>query len=112
MRWRFGIIRYFEILAKRRPERDLVSLLHRNLLDQSRTMRACSGCQQFRQRSQFRLEPLCRAEQLGVINFYALARGFLTGKYRSEADLGKSTRRGVRRCPQCGQFSFDRFDPD
>ena len=40
------------------------------------------------------LEPLCRAEQLGVINFYALARGFLTGKYRSEADLGKSTRGG------------------
>jgi len=38
------------------------------------------------------LEPLCRAEGLGVINFFGLARGFLTGKYRSEADLGKSTR--------------------
>lgn len=38
------------------------------------------------------LEPLCRAEGLGVINFYALARGFLTGKYRSVADLGKSPR--------------------
>jgi len=38
------------------------------------------------------LEPLCRAEQLGVINFYGLARGFLSGKYRSEADLAKSTR--------------------
>jgi len=38
------------------------------------------------------LEPLCRAEGIGVINFYALARGFLTGKYRSRADLGKSTR--------------------
>lgn len=38
------------------------------------------------------LEPLCRAEGVGVINFFGLARGFLTGKYRSEADLAKSTR--------------------
>ncbi len=38
------------------------------------------------------LEPLCRAQGLGVINFFGLARGFLTGKYRSEADLGKSPR--------------------
>ncbi|RZL06305.1 MAG: aldo/keto reductase, partial [Rubrivivax sp.] len=38
------------------------------------------------------LEPLCRAEQIGVINFYALAAGFLTGKYRSTADAGKSAR--------------------
>ena len=40
------------------------------------------------------LEPLCRAEGLGVINFFGLAKGFLTGKYRSEADLGKSPRGG------------------
>ena len=38
------------------------------------------------------LEPLCRREGLGVINFFGLARGFLTGKYRSEADLAKSPR--------------------
>ena len=38
------------------------------------------------------LEPLCRAQGLGVINFFGLARGFLTGKYRSAADLGKSPR--------------------
>jgi aryl-alcohol dehydrogenase-like predicted oxidoreductase len=38
------------------------------------------------------LEPLCRAEGLGVINFFGLARGFLTGKYRSEADLAQSVR--------------------
>jgi aryl-alcohol dehydrogenase-like predicted oxidoreductase len=38
------------------------------------------------------LEPLCRKEGLGVINFFGLARGFLTGKYRSEADLAKSVR--------------------
>jgi aryl-alcohol dehydrogenase-like predicted oxidoreductase len=40
------------------------------------------------------LEPLCRREGLGVINFYALASGFLTGKYRSEADANKSPRGG------------------
>jgi aryl-alcohol dehydrogenase-like predicted oxidoreductase len=40
------------------------------------------------------LEPLCEAEGLGVINYYALGAGFLTGKYRSEADLGKSPRGG------------------
>lgn len=30
--------------------------------------------------------------QLGLINYYALASGFLSGKYRSEADLNKSQR--------------------
>lgn len=39
------------------------------------------------------LEPLVTAENIGVINYYALASGFLTGKYRSEADLGKSAAR-------------------
>jgi aryl-alcohol dehydrogenase-like predicted oxidoreductase len=38
------------------------------------------------------LESVCLAHGLGVINFFALARGFLSGKYRSEADLGKSPR--------------------
>jgi aryl-alcohol dehydrogenase-like predicted oxidoreductase len=38
------------------------------------------------------LEPLCVKQGLGVINFYALAAGFLTGKYRSAADAGKSAR--------------------
>ncbi|MDM0041978.1 aldo/keto reductase [Variovorax sp. J22G21] len=38
------------------------------------------------------LEPLCLARDVGVINFYALAAGFLTGKYRSAADAGKSQR--------------------
>jgi len=38
------------------------------------------------------LEPLCVAEGIGVINYFALAAGFLTGKYRSEADLAKSPR--------------------
>ncbi|WP_077002931.1 aldo/keto reductase [Variovorax sp. KK3] len=38
------------------------------------------------------LEPLCAERGVGVINFYALAAGFLTGKYRSQADAGKSAR--------------------
>jgi aryl-alcohol dehydrogenase-like predicted oxidoreductase len=40
------------------------------------------------------LEPLALKEGLGVIPYYSLASGFLTGKYRSEADLGKSPRGG------------------
>ena len=38
------------------------------------------------------LEPLCVERGVGVINFFALAVGFLTGKYRSTADLQKSVR--------------------
>lgn len=38
------------------------------------------------------LLPLCRAEGVGIITYSALASGFLTGKYRSEADLSKSVR--------------------
>ncbi len=38
------------------------------------------------------LAPLCLQENVGVINFYALAAGFLTGKYRTAADVGKSPR--------------------
>ena len=33
-------------------------------------------------------------EEIGVITYFSLASGFLTGKYRSEADLGKSPRGG------------------
>ena len=38
------------------------------------------------------LELICVENNLGVINYFALAGGFLTGKYRSEADLDKSLR--------------------
>jgi len=38
------------------------------------------------------LEPLCREAGLGVISYYSLASGFLTGKYRSTDDLSKSAR--------------------
>jgi aryl-alcohol dehydrogenase-like predicted oxidoreductase len=40
------------------------------------------------------LEEFCLKEQIGVIPYYALASGFLTGKYRSSADFGKSPRGG------------------
>jgi aryl-alcohol dehydrogenase-like predicted oxidoreductase len=39
-----------------------------------------------------KLQPLCVAEQIGVIAYWALASGFLTGKYRSEADLAQGLR--------------------
>jgi aryl-alcohol dehydrogenase-like predicted oxidoreductase len=38
------------------------------------------------------LQQLCVREGIGVITYYSLAAGFLTGKYRSEADFGKSPR--------------------
>ncbi len=44
------------------------------------------------------LEPLCLEKGIGVIPYFSLASGFLTGKYRSEADLSKSPRgQGVKK---------------
>jgi aryl-alcohol dehydrogenase-like predicted oxidoreductase len=44
------------------------------------------------------LAELCIREKIGVISYFGLASGFLTGKYRSEADLGKSPRgQGVKK---------------
>ncbi|PAW93941.1 alcohol dehydrogenase [Mucilaginibacter sp. MD40] len=37
-------------------------------------------------------EALCHENNLGVISYFSLASGFLTGKYRSENDLNKSKR--------------------
>lgn len=37
---------------------------------------------------------ICKREALGVIPYFSLASGFLTGKYRTEADLKKSPRGG------------------
>jgi aryl-alcohol dehydrogenase-like predicted oxidoreductase len=51
-------------------------------------------------RSEFEgaLQDLCVAESVSVIPYYSLASGFLTGKYRSEADLGDKARGpGVRK---------------
>lgn len=40
------------------------------------------------------VQDLCVAEGISIIPYYSLASGFLTGKYRSEADVGKSARGG------------------
>jgi aryl-alcohol dehydrogenase-like predicted oxidoreductase len=44
------------------------------------------------------LQEFCVKQEVGVICYYGLASGFLTGKYRSEDDLAQSPRgRGVKR---------------
>lgn len=40
--------------------------------------------------------PVCKEFGLGVINYYSLASGFLSGKYRIKADLSKSVRGNTR----------------
>jgi aryl-alcohol dehydrogenase-like predicted oxidoreductase len=49
------------------------------------------------ERSQYEgaLENLCAQEGLGVIPYFALAAGFLTGKYRSREDLAGRPREGT-----------------
>lgn len=43
-------------------------------------------------------QPICVENNISVISYYSLASGFLTGKYRSEADLSKSARgQGVKK---------------
>mgnify|MGYP003945191033 FL=1 len=42
------------------------------------------------------LEAVVREAQLGVISYYSLASGFLSGKYRSAADAAKSSARGQK----------------
>jgi aryl-alcohol dehydrogenase-like predicted oxidoreductase len=38
------------------------------------------------------LEPLCVERQIGVVSYFALASGFLSGKYRTPGDAAKSLR--------------------
>ena len=40
------------------------------------------------------LRDLVREQGIGVVTYYSLASGFLSGKYRSKADLGQSQRGG------------------
>ncbi|GAA6616687.1 aldo/keto reductase [Scytonema sp. NUACC26] len=40
------------------------------------------------------LEPLCIEQEIGVISYFSLASGFLSGKYRLEKDLSNSSRGG------------------
>jgi aryl-alcohol dehydrogenase-like predicted oxidoreductase len=49
------------------------------------------------------LEDLCLAENVGVIGFYSLASGFLTGKYRSKADMA-----GQIRAPRVEKYLNDK----
>jgi aryl-alcohol dehydrogenase-like predicted oxidoreductase len=58
------------------------------------------------------LERLCLTNGLGVIPYYSLASGFLTGKYRSEADLAKSPRGGAvqKYLNQRGKAVLDALD--
>ena len=49
------------------------------------------------------LEALCLKEKIGVIGYYSLASGFLTGKYRSKADLA-----GRVRAPRVEKYLNDR----
>ena len=48
------------------------------------------------------LEELCLKEKIGVIGFYSIASGFLTGKYRSKADL-----EGRARAPRVEKYLND-----
>jgi aryl-alcohol dehydrogenase-like predicted oxidoreductase len=61
-----------------------------------------------------KLEPLCVSSGLGVLSYFSLARGFLTGKYRSEADLSQEPARRRRQAlserarhahPRCARSS-------
>jgi aryl-alcohol dehydrogenase-like predicted oxidoreductase len=57
------------------------------------------GSKRLKERKKYEesLEPLCLEQGLGVIGYFSLASGFLTGKYRSREDLGKSARgAGIR----------------
>jgi aryl-alcohol dehydrogenase-like predicted oxidoreductase len=45
-----------------------------------------------RERFETEYAPLAKKHDLAVLNYYALASGFLSGKYRSENDLGLSQR--------------------
>jgi aryl-alcohol dehydrogenase-like predicted oxidoreductase len=53
------------------------------------------------------VQDLCVKEGVGVIPYYSLASGFLTGKYRSEADLGNKARAaGVRKYVNARGFAI------
>ena len=45
-----------------------------------------------RQKFEQQYESIVKQNELGVVSYYALASGFLTGKYQSEADFNKSAR--------------------
>ncbi len=58
------------------------------------------------------LADLCAREGLGVITYFSLASGFLSGKYRSAADFSKSARGpGMEKyLNPCGMRILDALD--
>jgi aryl-alcohol dehydrogenase-like predicted oxidoreductase len=69
-----------EVAQKRNFPRYMTLQPHYNLYDRSKF--------------EGELQSLCRDENIGVIPYFPLASGFLTGKYRSESDFSKSLRGG------------------
>ena len=65
-------------------------------------------------RKEFETEflPICQREKLGVINYYSLAAGFLTGKYRSpeEARKAPGTRRTAQALSRCARDADSESD--
>jgi aryl-alcohol dehydrogenase-like predicted oxidoreductase len=77
--------------AERLNESLLVS--HRNGLPRYESLQPLYNLYE-REPFEAELEPLCAEKNVGVISYFSLASGFLSGKYRSEDDLGKSARGG------------------
>jgi aryl-alcohol dehydrogenase-like predicted oxidoreductase len=48
-----------------------------------------------REKYETTLEPFVKEQTIGVISYFSLASGFLSGKYRTEADLEGSNRAGM-----------------
>ena len=55
------------------------------------------------------MENLCSEENVGVISYYSLASGFLTGKYRSDSDL-EGRIRGPRVQKYLNEYVFEVID--
>ena len=65
-----------------------------------------------REKFEGELQDYCVTENIGVLPYYGLASGFLTGKYRTEDDLGQSVRGGGMRqlLDGKGKTVFDAMD--
>ena len=65
-----------------------------------------------RQKFEREYEPITRGYDLGVISYYSLASGFLSGKYRTKEDAAKSPRgqMAVKYLDERGQNILDTLD--
>jgi len=79
------------------PERLTASLAASKTLDLPR-YESLQPLYNLSDRKEFETEyaSIIKAEGIGVINYYSLAAGFLTGKYRSHDEAGKHPGRGGR----------------